>query len=167
VADAEKYCGNGDRYDLVVSSCSLQWFHDRRRFTDSIYAMLPDGGSCLMAIPVRGMLRELEESCFFGARKVMRQLDLDTEEEWTNRFENSGMNIRLSTVENVACAYSHPIEVLKSIRGIGACIEQGTAFLKPGDLKKMMEYYREHFRIDSCGEVSSTYRILYILARKS
>lgn len=167
VTDAEKYCGNGNRYELVVSSCSLQWIHDRRRFTERIYAMLPDGGSCLMAIPVRGMLRELEESCFFGAGKVMRQLDLDTEEEWINRFENRGMNIRLSSAENVACAYSHPIEVLKSIRGIGASIEQTSSLLKPGDMKKMMEYYRKHFQIDSCGKVSSTYRILYILARKS
>ena len=167
VADAEKYCGNGDRYDLVVSSCSLQWFHDRGSFMESICAMLPDGGSCLMAIPVRGMLRELEESCLFGAKKVMRQLDMDTEEEWITRFENSGMNIRLSAVENVACAYSHPLEVLKSIRGIGACIEQSSSLLKPGDMKKMVDYYREHFQIDNCGEVSSTYRILYILGRKS
>jgi malonyl-CoA O-methyltransferase len=166
VTDAETYCCNGDRYDLVVSSCSLQWFHNRQRFMESIYAMLPDGGSCLMAIPIRGMLRELEESCFFGARKVMRQLELDTKEKWINRFENSGMNIRLSTVENVSCAYSHPLEVLKSIRGIGACIEQSPSLLKPGDMKKMLKYYREHFQIENRGEVSSTYRVLYVLGRK-
>jgi len=166
VTDAEMYCGQANRFSLVVSSCSLQWFHDRQRFIDSIYTMLPAGGSCLMAIPVRGMLYELEESCIFGARKTMRQLDLDNENKWINRFINSGMDISLSSVESVACRYENPLEVLKAIRGIGAGIEQNSDLLNPGDMRKMMEYYLKHFRIDSYGTVSSTYRVLYVLGRK-
>ncbi len=166
VADAEEYCIGGNRYDLVVSSCSLQWFHDRRRFVDRIYAMLPAGGSCLMAIPVRGMLHELVESCVYGACRVMRQLDMDTGEEWKTHFEKSGMDIVASSIESVSCVYDHPIEVLKAIRGIGAGIDQSQDFLKPGDMKKMTDYYRTHFRVDCLGKVSSTYRILYILGRK-
>ncbi len=166
VADAEEYCRGGDRYDLVVSSCSLQWFHDRRRFIESIYAMLEAGGSCLMAIPVRGMLHELVESCICGARTAMRQLDLDTGKEWKTRFEKSGMDILSSSVESVSCVYNHPIEVLKAIRGIGAGIDQSPAFLKTGDMKKITEYYSRHFQVDSFGKVSSTYRILYVLGRK-
>ena len=166
VTDAEEYCRRGVRYDLVVSSCSIQWFHDRSRFIESICTMLRAGGSCLMAIPVKGMLHELVESCICGARTVMRQLDLDTGEEWKTRFENSGMDILASSVESVSCVYSHPLEVLKAIRGIGAGIDQSPAFLKPGDMKKMTEYYRRHFQVDSFGKVSSTYRILYIIGRK-
>ncbi len=166
VADAEEYCRRGNRYDLVVSSCSLQWFHDRRRFIESIFTMLQAGGWCLLAIPVRGMLHELMESCVCGARKMMRQLDLDTGEEWITRFKDSGMDILSSSVESVSCEYNHPIEVLKAIRGIGAGIGQSPAFLKPSDMKRMMEYYRRHFQVDSIGKVSSTYRILYIIGRK-
>ncbi|MCD4701355.1 MAG: hypothetical protein K8S24_05800, partial [Candidatus Aegiribacteria sp.] len=117
-------------------------------------------------IPVKGMLHELVESCAFGARSVMRQLDLDTGEEWITRFENSGFDILSGSVESVSCTYDHPIEVLKAIRGIGAGIDQSPAFLKPGDMRKMTEYYRRHFQVDSFGKVSSTYRILYILGRR-
>ena len=166
VADAEEYCRRENSCDLIVSGCSLQWFHDRRRFVDSVYAMLKTGSRCLMAIPVKGMLHELVESCACGARSVMRQLYLDTGEEWITRFESSGMDILSSSIESVSCAYDHPIEVLKAIRGIGAGIDQSPAFLKPGDMKRMTEYYRRHFKVDSFGKVSSTYRILYILGRK-
>ena len=166
VADAEEYSQSGNRYDLVVSSCSIQWFHYRKRFVESIYASLPAGGFCLMAIPVRGMLHELVESCILGADMLMRQLDLNSGDEWKTRFENSGMDILCSSVESVSCVYDHPLEVLKAIRGIGAGIDQDPAFLKPGDMKKMTKYYRRHFEVDSSGKVSSTYRILYILGRK-
>ncbi|NOQ22459.1 MAG: methyltransferase domain-containing protein [Candidatus Aegiribacteria sp.] len=166
VTDAEEYCRRRNRYDLVASSCSLQWIHDRERFVESICALLPVGGKCLMAIPLRGMLHELVESCICGARKVMRQLDLDTGEEWETRFENSEMDILSSSTESVSCLYDHPLEVLKAIRGIGAGIDQSPAFLKPADMKKMTDYYRRHFEVDSFGKVSSTYRILYILGRK-
>jgi malonyl-CoA O-methyltransferase len=166
VTDAEEYCLRGDRYDLVVSSCSLQWIHDRRGFVKSISAMLESGGRCLMAIPVKGMLHELVESCTHGAHRLMRQLDLNTGEEWKARFENSGMDIMSSSIESVSCVYDHPIEVLKAIRGIGAGIDQSPAFLKPGDMRKMVEYYSRHFEVDSFGKVSSTYRILYLFGRK-
>lgn len=166
VADAEEYCRWQKRYDMVVSSCSIQWFHDRNGLTDRLQNMLPSRGSCLMAIPVRGMLHELMESCVFGARKAVYQLDLDTGMEWRSRFENSGFKILSTSVESVSCVYSHPLEVLKAIRGIGACIEQGSACLNPGEMKRMTEYYRNHFKVDSFGGVSSTYRILYLLGRK-
>ncbi len=166
VADAEVYCRQANRFSLVVSSCSLQWFHDRQRFIDSVYSILPSGGSCLMAIPVKGMLRELEESFVSGTGKTMRQLDLGNEIEWINRFRNSGMDISLSAVENVACSYENPLEVLKAIRGIGAGIEQNSALFNTGDMRRMMKYYLKHFSIDSNGAVSSTYRVLYVLGRK-
>ena len=166
VTDAEEYCRIGKRYDLVVSSCSIQWIHDRKRFIKNIYKMLPVSGRCLMAIPVMGMLHELVESCLRGARAMMRQLDLNSGEEWKTRFERSGIEILSSSVESVSCVYDHPLEVLKAIRGIGARIDQGPAFLKPGDLKKMTEYYRRYFDVDGFGKVSSTYRILYLLGRK-
>jgi len=163
VADAEEYCRTGRGYDIVASSCSLQWIHDRRGLTQSIYAMLEVGGMCLMAIPVTGMLHELVESCIRGARSVMRQLDLDTEEEWISRFENSGFDILSGSVESVSCVYDHPIEVLKAIRGIGAGIDQSSAFLKPGSMRRMTEYYSRHFKVDDSRRVSSTYRVLYLL----
>ncbi len=163
VTDAEEYCRRGNRYDLVVSSCSLQWIHDRKGFVESISAMLPVGGRCLMAIPVRGMLHELVESCIRGARSVMRQLDLDTGEEWISRFEDSGFDILSSSVESVSCVYDHPLEVLKAIRGIGAGIDQSSAFLKPGGMRRMTEYYSRHFKVDDSRRVSSTYRVLYLL----
>jgi len=166
VADAEEYCTEENRFDLIVSSCSLQWFHERQRFTDSIFPMLSDEGKCLMAIPIVGMLHELEESCSRGAGMNMPRLQLDTEDKWMRRFESSGFDIRLSTAESVECTYSHPLEVLKAIRGIGACIQQGAAYLRPGDMKKMAEYYCRHFEMGSSGKVTSTYRVLYILAEK-
>ena len=166
VTDAEEYCRIGKRYDLVVSSCSLQWIHDRRGLVERIYAMLEAGGMCLMAIPVMGMLHELVESCIRGARSVMRQLDLDSGEEWITRFEKSGMDILSSSVESVSCLYDHPLEVLKAIRGIGAGIDQSSAFLKPGGMRKMTEYYSRHFEVADSGKVSSTYRILYLLGKR-
>ena len=166
VTDAEEYCRIGKMYDLIVSSCSLQWIHDRRGFVERISAMLPAGSGCLMAIPVRGMLHELVESCIHGAHRLMRQLDLNTGEEWKARFESSGMDIMSSSVESVSCVYDHPIEVLKAIRGIGAGIDQDPAFLKPADMRKMTDYYSRHFKVDNCGKVSSTYRILYLLGKR-
>ena len=166
VTDIEDYYRSEKMYDLVVSSCSLQWIHDRERFIEGICDMLPIGGKCLMAIPVMGMLHELVESCIRGAHKVMRQLDLDTGEEWRTRFVNSGMDILSSSVESVSCVYDHPLDVLKAVRGIGAGIDQGPEFLKPGDMRKMTEYYSRHFEVNCFGKVSSTYRILYIHARR-
>jgi len=163
VTDAEEYCRMRNRYDLVVSSCSLQWIHDRERFIENIFAMLPVGGRCLMAIPVTGMLHELVESCIYGAHAVIRQLDLNSGEEWKTCFKNGGIDILSSSVESVSCVYNHPLEVLKAIRGIGAGIDQGPAFLKPGDMKKMTRYYSRNYKVDDSGRVSSTYRVLYLL----
>jgi len=166
VIDAEEYCLNGKMFDLVVSSCSLQWIHDKSCFLENISTMLPAGGRCLMAIPVTGMLHELVESYVYGAHKLIRQLDLNSGEEWKARFENSGITILSNSVESVSCEYNHPLEVLKAIRGIGAGIDQGQGFLKHGDMRNMTRYYSRHFKVDSFGKVSSTYRILYLLGRK-
>jgi len=167
VSDAENYCSEVSGFDLVAASCSLQWIRDRSGLTENIHELLSEGGMYLLAIPVRGMLHELEESCRQGARRAMRQLDLDTEDEWIDRLSNYGLEIFRNSVESITCEYGNPLEVLRAIRGIGAVVEQGSARLNPADMRRMSNYYLKHFRIGGHGRVSSTYRILYVQGRKS
>jgi malonyl-CoA O-methyltransferase len=166
VADAEEYCRAGSSFDLVTSSCSIQWFHDRDGFVRNLRNTLSYNGFCLMAIPIRGMLFELMESCSRGASKPLLQLDLDSAERWISIFNRNGFKTAASSVERVSCIYKDPLEVLKAIRGIGAGIDQGSVSMKPGEMKRMAEYYREQYKVDSDGRVSSTYMVLYFKGMK-
>ncbi len=68
-------------WDLVVSSCALQWLSRPEVFPKRLKSLLQPGGITAHAIPVRGMLREFEGS-FRRAGANWNSLNYLAEDRW-------------------------------------------------------------------------------------
>jgi malonyl-CoA O-methyltransferase len=164
VADADDYVPENEQ-NLVISSCAAQWLHDSARYPVVISPCLSPRGLLALAVPVEGSLPELVESFRYGALKEMGQLELRTRTQWNSSFLKADLEILFSRLENVCHEYSHPIEVLKAVKGIGASLRRNDPAVDPGRIRKMLSYYRKNFSSEN-GCVKSTYRIHYICGRR-
>lgn len=60
-ADAEIWMEDNDRqYDVILSSCAIQWFANKKRFFENCKRMLRPGGVLALATFMPGTLRELD-----------------------------------------------------------------------------------------------------------
>jgi malonyl-CoA O-methyltransferase len=158
--DAEDYLEAASGYEMIASSCCLQWFRTRSVSINAIHRALLPGGECLLAIPVAGMLNELSISFREGAGKEIRKLEMLKACEWERIITCAGFRTLSSSVQRISHFYDSPIDVLKSIRGIGAVIDQGCRAIGAVSVRRMKEYYSRRFAEGDSGQVPSTYEVL-------
>jgi len=153
-------------YDLVVSSCALQWAVDPVSTVNNLSSAVTTGGYTVHAIPVRGMLHELENS-FLAESVSGNRLSYLSGREWNSLFCNAGFADCGSFTRNFTVYYRSPAEVLHSIRGIGASLtgHPGSLHVTPVELRRVLKHYSRAYG-DTCGAVPATYRIQFVVAKK-
>lgn len=151
-------------FDLVVSSCSLQWLRNPLAFGSRIRELVSSSGCTAHAIPVKGMLREFAGS-FSKTGAEWPSLNYLSGNEWDSMFADSGFEVKQSFTAAFPVRYGSPAEALRAVMGIGASLagHRGAAALKPGVLRSALDYYGENYR-DREGMVPATYEVHFILA---
>ena len=154
----------GNTSDLIVSSCSLQWLTLPENFTGNLPSILPRNGFTAHAIPVKGMLHELQDS-FVQTGSRWNSLRYKTGEEWNKLFTSNGFEIVTSFTESFTVSYISPIDVLKAVRGIGASLanQKNAVVLPAADLRKALDYYGENYSEKNM--VPATYNIQFLIAQ--
>lgn len=155
-------------FDLVVATCSMHWFSDKRKALGNIRSSLMPGGSLAVAIPIEGSLPELCESYHAATGTQMPGLKLLSSDEYLTLFSQTGFDLDEVIVEEVRMKVPDSMYVLNSLRRIGGA-PQGLSDDSPipqKQLQKLLDFYNEHFSMD--GGVDFTYQFFFgVTARKS
>ncbi len=152
------------RYDLAVSSCALQWLKNPEQFVQELHSLLNPGGTTVHAIPVRGMLGELENS-FNETESRWDSLNYKSGDDWDCIFRKAGFHVGSSFTRSFRVQYKSPIDALRAVRGIGASLSghTGASTILPGMLRKAFSHYSSEYG-DNSGAVPATYKIHFITA---
>ena len=155
---------SNSRYDLVLSSCALQWLRNPALFISRLPALLNPGGYTVHAIPVKGMFGELEQS-FVETEGTWNSLNYISGAEWDGLFQQAGFSIENSFPRDFTVLYQSPVESLRAIRGIGASLSghQAASVVSPGTLRKALNYYSCNYG-DESGAVPATYKVHFVVA---
>lgn len=153
-------------YDLITSSCALQWASNQHSLAERIAAALSEGGSTAHAIPVKGMLLEFERS-FAREGLAWPSLPYLSSREWEGVFSRAGLSVVESFTETVKVWYPSPAEALRAVRGIGAWLSghSGTGSHSPGEIRAALRSYSALYAMES-GLVPLSYRVAFIRAVK-
>lgn len=161
VADAGEFVSERP-FDLVAASSTFQWLHDRRAVMRNVRGLLAEGGRLAVAAPVSGTLSELAGAYLSVTGREMPQLDLWDDGDYVSALEEEGLAIRKTCVETFKVPYDGALEVLRSLRGIGAALkryEDYRAMTAP-QVRGLVRMYQEKCgRAD--GRVFVTYRVFY------
>jgi len=153
-------------YGLVVSSCALQWLCDPDSFTMRLHSLLEPEGVTVHAIPVRGMLGELEES-FSLTGGEWNTLNYLCGSEWDSLFEKAGFDVTGSYTKDFTVDYPSAVDALRALRGIGASLSghSGAVSIPPGSLRKALSFYQKEYAGNS-GTVPASYRVHFLIAER-
>ncbi len=151
-------------YDLAVSSCALQWLARPEEIGRKMFSAVSTGGWTAHAIPVTGMLRELESS-FLGTGCVPPALDYLTGEEWNGIFTEAGFSLAENLTRRFTVMYPSPADAVRAVNGIGASLSglSGGENVSPSALRRALGYYGERYGAP-CGGVPASYEVHFILA---
>lgn len=157
----------GSSRDLVVSSCALQWVMDPAVFVRRLADIVSPGGFTSHAIPVKGMLREIEYS-FTGSGAGWNSLDYLCGARWDSLLSGAGFTIVDSCTKTFTLHYPSPSESLRAVTGIGASLagHNGAAHVSTSDMRKALHLYRSMFE-DASGMVPASYEIHFVTARRA
>lgn len=160
MASAENYA-QSNTFDLVVSSCSFQWFPDKPRAINNIRTSLTKQGTLCVAIPIQGSLPELYTSYEAITHTPMPGLILPDEHVWIDFFKKSGLTPATVSVETLSLQAPNAIYVLNSLKGIGAAPPSLSeeAPISPEEIEAIFDYYQTNFT--QSGQVQMSYRMLY------
>jgi malonyl-CoA O-methyltransferase len=175
VESAEKYVAPAS-FDLVVASCSVQWFSNKQRALDNIYDSLLPEGYVAVAILIEGSLPELYESYRAAVGTEMPGLKLLPAEEYLSLFSQAGFTMEEVLIDDVRLQGTDPMYVINSLRGIGGAppVLSHDSCMPQKQMKKLLEFYAEHFSIapdilkngDRKNGVDFTCRFLFGVASK-
>jgi malonyl-CoA O-methyltransferase len=163
--DAENYSRN-ERFDLIVSNCAFQWFENKADSIGKFCSMLNPGGIFALAVPVQGSLTELNSSSLSVTGRTIQSLNLDEPVVYQDSFEKSKVAIVTNKIESIRLNYNSVIDVLRSLKGIGA------AYKAPNyrpftirQLKKLIEFYKDCQK-NPDDSIPVTYKVLFLVALK-
>ncbi|RKZ02658.1 hypothetical protein DRQ21_08030 [Candidatus Fermentibacteria bacterium] len=160
----KQQCSNS--FDLVVSSCALQWAADPVSAVRNLSSTVTAGGYTVHAIPARGMLHELENS--FRTEGIRwNRLNYLSGDRWNRLFADAGFADCGSFSKDFTVHYRRPSDVLHAVRGIGASLtgHPGAFCVTPVELRKALYRYSRSYSTEH-GTVPATYRIHFVVAKK-
>lgn len=177
VADAEHLPFEDEKFDLLLSSSTLQWLESLQLFLNESYRVLNDGGMLFCAFFAGSTLHELHE-CYRDVI-INRCGENDSRLGRLHHFHVLGdvkrvlgetlfEQVVLTTEEEVE-EYSTLQELLRSIHNVGAGSSTSGKLCAGGLgwrglLREMNELY--HTKYGKNGVIPARYEICYIVARK-
>lgn len=141
-----------ERFDVIVSASTLQWFNSPRRFLSECARVLRPGGWLVVSAFSRGNLEEI-------AQVTGRQLPLPSVEVWRDMIPES-LQVVEFTAHTAELIFEHPMDVFRHLRLTGV---NGLGEMNPGQLRRAIADYP--MRLD--GRYYLTYRPFIFIAKKT
>ena len=156
-----------ERFDVIVSSATFQWFAHPQESLRRLASHLRPGGVLAASLFVDGTLQELfaafrqaEEA--LGAPAAPHGPELLPAEAWTQFLLQAGLRVEVAAVGEVVQQYPSARALLHALQAWGANNAAG-AGARPAVVREMLRTYEERFR-DGAG-VRATFRTLLIRGR--
>ncbi len=164
-ADAAEFQSR-KRYDLITSSCSLQWFPDPLATLQNLYDLTEDSATLTLAVILKGSLPELYQSYEGVCGRPLQYLKWYESSEYLTMVEQAGFEIISQSDETHFFGYNDPWEVMRSLQGIGATFQSRADYqpLSIRQMKKLSANYQSEFSSKN-GEVIASYKLLYLSAK--
>lgn len=164
-ANAESLPFADKSFDLIISSCSMQWVYDLPSLFDDAKRVLTNSGHIIFATFGPDTLFELKESykSLDNFEYINKFYDIQT---IGNIMLSKSFAIPVVDKENICITYSSVITLLKDLRGIGSINtsdKKNKALFCKDKLKKLEKSYREKFIRD--GILPATYEVIYGFAK--
>ena len=133
-------------FDLIVGTCSFQWFSDKTAAVRAIAASMVKGGTLAAAIPVGNNFSEFYES-YTAATGSQLPWSSSLYVDWRPIFESNGLSIDRWSVEEIPILVPEPSYILDFMRGIGTLPSnlRGDSPESLSCIKRLTEYYQNHF----------------------
>ncbi len=161
-----------DRYDLIVSNATFQWFNDFEGTVHKLISSLNTHGGMFFSTFAFGTFKELSDA-FAQAQQRIGLSDLESfgptfyhEEECLAKL-NHGLSslagrfsIEYEIYDDVQC-FSSVMDFLTSVKKIGANNSNtGALRIRPRLMREMISIYDQSHRLD--GKITATYRPLLV-----
>lgn len=156
--DAEHFNAS-DKYDLIVSNFTAQWFEDVCVFIKKyVDRYLSRNGVFLLSIPVYGSLQEIKDYCLSVNNKDIHLLDFVEADDIVNLVDDLE-NITLEyKVQDYKQNYTNPLESIKAMKRIGACYQNESGLSVP-EMRRLKSTYKK-------SDFSVTYKVLLLKIKK-
>jgi len=156
------------KYDLMLSSCVLQWFKEPRKPFANICNALDNNGTFAAAIPVIGTLQELTNSYQqVFANKMSTSLFYHSAAEYLQVLADSSLQVERYVVKDIVTNYDNGLQALQSFKGVGATFQFQEHYrpLMAGELKRLISFYEQNYRTKD-GKIPVTYSVLFFQGRR-
>ena len=165
VADAEDL-RKADRFDLIASSCSVQWFTNHRRTFRRLGRLLGRGGHMAVSAVLAGTLGELGDCYRRVVGTAFGTVKLHEPEFYTGLLENAGLRVREARTERFEVLYRDGLELLRALKETGTTFRphSGHRVRTASEVRTIVRRYEEGYR-RSDGWLPATYRVLYVVGQ--
>ncbi|MCP4181395.1 MAG: methyltransferase domain-containing protein [bacterium] len=152
------------KYDLIISSCSLQWVSDFKKTLNKYLNCLNQGGYLALAIPVKGSLDELKQSYLQAFDKNMPGLCFQNENDIMDAVSCKTAKIYHACTELVT-EYYDSLDVLRYFKKIGVTFSEQYNYKAKSvkEVKMLMKKYRQNFTFNNRLPIS--YKIFYLVIK--
>lgn len=159
VADIELLPFKPEIFDLAISSLAFQWLNDLNGALAEISSILKSKSVLAFSIIADESLKELREACLkcqvnLSINSFIKEEEL--KEILSKKFTDFEIKSAIITLE-----YNDVINLLKSIKSIGAGYSFNRSNLTAKDLKKINSFYLKNFNSDN--KVFCTWKIIYAI----
>lgn len=162
--DAEEFEPSG-AYDLIASSFTFQWIEDIPSTLGKYVSYLKPGGMLALAIPVKGSLAELRQASLRANGRPLPTLEFPEPESILDIFTGMTSCLFQYHLEDVSACFDQPLDVLKSLKGIGASFGAGPAY-NVGEMRNLIKAYGNDYCKEK-GGYPLTYKVLFLIACKN
>jgi len=160
--DASSLPFPSESFDLVVSSLALQWGSDLEKIFSEINYVLKSDGLFTFSALIPGTLKELRHAYNLASRECTgveaRFPEFPSLDNVSNALKTAGLKIITATNERVVKSYPTAVEIMRTLKGIGATNPARPDNLPRRDvIVKTVDLYPGRN-----GHVDATYEVSYI-----
>jgi malonyl-CoA O-methyltransferase len=157
-----------DRFQLVVSNCSLHWIERLAEGLVRAAGVMEPGSMFAASVMLRGTLGELRESRLRVAPHKAPLRDLPSESDVLGALAAAGLELRTAATDDLVVRHGDAGGLLRMIheQGLtGGSFSRSRVPLTRQELTRLRADYDAHYADDQ--GVRSTYRVLYAVAASS
>jgi malonyl-CoA O-methyltransferase len=150
------------KYDLIISSCSLQWLTDIKSTFNKFLNCMNPGGYLALAIPVEGSLNELKHSYVQVFSSDIPGLYFQNENMLIDAINQNRVK-NCHTFTEVVSEYYESLDVLRYFRKIGVTFSNQHNYKTKSisEIRMLMKQYQQDFMLNNRLPIS--YKILYLI----
>lgn len=159
--DAETLQLEQGYFDLIASTSTIQWFKNLKLFFSNTASALKNGGILAISTYAPGTMKEFSALTGKGlSYPGIKELE---------KLLKDDFDILKIDQKEIILPFASPYDVLKHIKYTGVTANDGSHeenYWTPRRLVRFVNDYNERFKLNADGDVSLTYKPIYIIARK-